>query len=222
MISSRVLRTFGFVGLLALAIPCVSGPTAASTARPEAQVRIAEVVKAITEANRGGRGDEIPTMADDLLRSTDGGRESLLLELVWFIADNPGNETAMATALLIDYYGFTDDEKIEALTPHLDTPDTRFRDATWEVFATIDQPRGVQESVQRVQQLERLLRQTESIPQSESEGARSELDELSRDEIWWIRLYAAAVARSHPDLGPDVAERLRADPDPRVRHAVGD
>jgi len=222
MISSCVLRTFGLVGLLALAIPCVSGPSAASTARPEAQARIAEVVKAIAEANRGGGGDEIPTIADDLLQSMDGGRESLLLELVWFIADNPGNEPAMATALLIDYYGFTDDEKIQALTPHLDTPDTRFRDASWEVFATIEQPPGLRQSVRRVQQLERLLRQTEPIPQSESEGARSELDELSRDEIWWIRLYAAAVARSHPALGPNVAERLRADPDPRVRHAAGD
>lgn len=218
---TRSFRIIALVGLLALALPCMTGLTAASTAQPPVQARIADVVQAIAEVNRGAQGDEMPAMADGLLQLTDGNRESLLLELVWFVADNPGNETAMGAALLIDYYGFADDEKVDALTPHIGSDDGRFRDAVWEVLSTVDQPQGARESVRRVQQLERLLQQPEQASPGESEHAGREIDELSRDETWWIRLYAAYVVRTHPDLGPGVAERLRADPDSRVRLAAG-
>jgi hypothetical protein len=161
-------------------------------------------------------------MADELLKLTDGNRQSLLVELVEFLADNPGNEPAMGAALLIDYYGFTNDEKVEALAPHIGSDDARFRDAVWEILGTIDRPPGVQERVLRVKQLERLLKRTEQTSPHDSKIARKEIEALSLDEVWWIRLYAAHVVRSHPDLGPAVIERLRADPDFRVRDAAGD
>ena len=40
---------------------------------------------------------------------------ALLLQILLYRAGHTGNEPAMATALLVDFYGFTDDEKIEAL-----------------------------------------------------------------------------------------------------------
>jgi hypothetical protein len=221
MNSTRAIRIIAFSGLLALVIPCMTGLAAASTAQPEVQARIAEVVQAIAEANRGGPDEGIPAMADGLLQFTDGNRESLLVELVGFIADNPGNEPAMGAALLIDYYGFTNDEKIEGLTPWIGTDDGRLQDAVWEVLGTVDRPEGVKESVRRVQQLQRMLQQPEQSSPRKSEDARREIAELSGDEAWWIRLYAAYVVRSNPDLEPAVAERLRADPDSRVRHAAG-
>jgi hypothetical protein len=202
---------------LAFVFPCA----AVSAAERSIQPRIAEVVKAIADANRGGGGDEIPAMADELSRLTDGDRESLLLELVRYVASHPGNEPAMGAALLIDYYGFTDDEKIGGLTPHVGTDDARFQDAIWEVLGTVDQPQGARESVRRVQHLEQLLQRAKQASRSESEAMRGEIDELSRDELWWIRLYTAHLVGSRPDLGPDVAERLRADTDPRVRRAAG-
>lgn len=217
----RGIRIIGLVGLLAFVIPGTAESATTSTAERPVQDRIAEVVRAIVEADRGGPGDEIPAMADGLSQLTGGNRESLLLELVRFVAGNPGNESAMGAALLIDYYGFTYDEKIGALTPHVGTDDARLQDTIWEVLGTIDRPQGVQESVRRVQQLERLLLRAAQASPRESENARREIDELSRDETWWIRLYTAHVVRSHPDLGPDAVERLRADPDSRVRRAAG-
>jgi len=221
MNATRPIRIIGLVGLLASAILYTTvSAVPAGTPQPP-QTRIAEVVKAIAEANRGGNGDEIPAMADGLLQLTDGDRESLLLELVQYVAGHPGNESAMGTALLIDYYGFTDDEKIEALTPQIGIGDSRIQDAIWDVLGTVDRPEGARESVRRVQQLERLLLRTEPASPQEADSALREIDELSRDEIWWIRLYIAQLIRSHPDLGSDVAKRLRTDPDPRVRRAAG-
>ena len=221
MNATRPIRIIGLVGLLASAILYTTvSAVPAGTPQPP-QTRIAEVVKAIAEANRGGNGDEIPAMADGLLQLTDGDRESLLLELVQYVAGHPGNESAMGTALLIDYYGFTDDEKIEALTPQIGIGDSRIQDAIWDVLGTVDRPEGARESVRRVQQLERLLLRTEPASPQEADSALREIDELSRDEIWWIRLYIAQLIRSHPDLGSDVAKRLRTDPDPRVVRAAG-
>ena len=221
MNATRAIRIIGFVGLLASAILFLTVSVVPAGTQQPAQARIAEVVKAIAEANRGGNGDEIPAMADGLLQQTDGDRESLLLELVQYVAGHPGNESAMGTALLIDYYGFTDDEKIGALTPQVGTDDSRLQDVIWDVLGTVDRPEGARESVRRVQQLERLLPRAEPATSQESKSARLEIDELSRDKIWWIRLYTAELVRSHPDLGPDLLERLRADPDPRVRQAAG-
>ena len=221
MNATRPIRIIGLVGLLASAILYTTvSAVPAGTPQPP-QTRIAEIVKAIAEANRGGNGDEIPAMADGLLQLTDGDRESLLLELVQYVAGHRGNESAMGTALLIDYYGFTDDEKIEALTPQIGIGDSRIQDAIWDVLGTVDRPEGARESVRRVQQLERLLLRTEPASPQEADSALREIDELSRDEIWWIRLYIAQLIRSHPDLGSDVAKRLRTDPDPRVRRAAG-
>jgi hypothetical protein len=221
MTARRGIRIVALVAVLAFVIPCVTESVAVSAAEQPIQTRIAGVVKAIAEANRGGGGDEIPAMADELSQLTGGDRELLLLELVRYFAGHPGNESAMGTALLIDYYGFTDDEKIEGLTPHVATDDTRFQDAIWELLGTVGQPRGAGESVRRVQHLEQLLQRGKQASPSESESVRSEIDELSRDELWWIRLYTAHLVRSRPDLGPDVVERLRADTDPRVRRAAG-
>jgi hypothetical protein len=221
MNATRAIRIIGFVGLLASAILCVTVSAVPAGTQQSVQSGIAEVVKAIAEANRGGSGDEIPAMADGLLQQTDGDRESLLLELVQYVAGHPGNESAMGAALLIDYYGFTDDEKIGALTPQIGTGGSRIQDVIWDVLGTVDRPEGARESVRRVQQLERTLLRTKPASPQEAESARREIDELSRDEIWWIRLYTAQLVRSHPDLGSEVAERLRADPDPRVGRAAG-
>ena len=221
MNATRAIRIIGFVGLLSSAILCMTVSAVRAGTQQSVQARIAEVVKTIAEANRGGNGDEIPAMADGLLQLTDGDRESLLLELVHYVADHPGNESVMGAALLIDYYGFTDDEKIGALTPQIGTGDSRIQDVIWDVLGTVDRPEGARESVRRVQQLERLLLRTEPASPQEADSARREIDELSRDEVWWIRLYIAQLVRSDPDLGSDVLERLRADPDPRVGRAAG-
>jgi hypothetical protein len=221
MTARRGIRIVVLVGLLAFVSLSVTESIAASPSQQSVQARIAEVVRAIAEANRGGDGGEIPAMADELSRLTDGDRDSLLLELVRYLAGHPGNEPAMGAALLIDYYAFTDDEKIGALAPHVGTDDARLRDAIWEVLGTVDRPQGAGESVRRVQHLDQLLQRVEQNSAPESESARREIDELSRDELWWIRLYTAHLVRSHPDLGPDIAERLRTDTDPRVRRAAG-
>ena len=221
MTATSRIRIVGLAVLLALASPTLMDSVAASAPPQQIQARIAEVVNAIAEANRGGDGGKIPAMADGLSQLTDGDREELLLELVAYVAGHPGNESAMGAALLIDYYGFTDDEKVGGLTPHVGTDDARLQDAIWEVLGTVDRPPGAGESVRRVQDLEQLLRRLEQDPAREADSARREIDALSRDELWWIRLYAARLLRSHPGLGPDVVERLRADTDSRVRRAAG-
>jgi hypothetical protein len=217
----RLIRTLGLACLLALVVPGASEAVEASASHERIQARIAETVKAIGDADRGGDGDRIPAMADELVRLTDGDRESLLVELVKFLAGHPGHESSMGAALLIDYYGFTDQEKVEALTPHIGTDDARMRDLIWEVLGTVDRPQGAHEAVQRVQRLEQLLSRLDHADSGESGSAREEIDRLSRDEIWWIRLYAALAIRSHPDLDGETVERLRSDPDSRVRQAAG-
>ena len=149
-----------------------------------------------------------------------GDHPEVIAKVRQFLADHPGNETAMSAALLIDYYGFSDDEKIEALTPRLEADDARLRDRIWEVLGTVDRPEGAREAVGRVQRLERRLPSVDWSSEVELDEVRQEIEVLSRDEIWWIRLYAAHAVRSHPQLGPGVAERLRDDADPRVRRAV--
>jgi hypothetical protein len=208
--------------LLSVVASCTAESVAEPTPQPAVQAAIAEVVEAIVVADGGAPTDPIAAMADRLQQLTEGDRESLLFQLVLYLAGHPGNEPAMGAALLIDYYGFTAAEKIGGLTPHLGTDDGRLQDAIWEVLSTVDHPQGVRESVERVRQLEQLLPRSESGASGESGSTRRGIDELSRDELWWIRLYAAHVVRTYPKLGSSgVTDRLRADADSRVRHAAG-
>ncbi|HXV75934.1 MAG TPA: hypothetical protein VD788_06390, partial [Candidatus Polarisedimenticolaceae bacterium] len=140
----------------------------------------------------------------------------LLSQLVLYLAAHPGNEPAMGTAVLIDYYGFTDEEKIDALAPHFDSADPRLRDAIWEVLLTVDTPAGARSSVELVRQVEQAL-----DGGAKAVATGDVLATLARDESWWIRLYVAHVARRRPELvRPEVLARLREDEDPRVRRAA--
>ena len=161
------MRLVGLAALLAVAAPC-----AEPTPQGAAQARIEQVVAAIAAANRGGADDEIPAMAEQLQQLMDDDRESLLLQLALYLGTHPGNEQAMGAALLIDYYGFTNEEKIAALAPRLDTEDGRLRHAMWDVLSTVDQPQGAREAVERVQWLERFLPRQEPGGKAELERAR--------------------------------------------------
>jgi hypothetical protein len=49
-------------------------------------------------------------------------------------------------------------------------------------------------------------------------ATQAEIAQLSNHPRWWVRLYAASMVAAHPELGtPDVAKRLEADTDIRVR-----
>lgn len=48
--------------------------------------------------------------------------------------------------------------------------------------------------------------------------AMQQLDLLSRHARWWVRLYVAQIAQSHPELAtPELVRRLKNDTDARVR-----
>ena len=58
----------------------------------------------------------------------------------------------------------------------------------------------------------------EASPQQIEQARLRQLDALSRDKRWWVRLYAAAMVRRHKELRrPDLIERLRRDEHPYVR-----
>jgi hypothetical protein len=81
-------------------------------------------------------------MAEQLQRMMEDDRESVLQQLVLYLVTPRGNEQAMSAALLIDHFDFTDEEKIAALAPYLDTDDGGLRDVMWEVLSTVDRPNG--------------------------------------------------------------------------------
>jgi len=211
------MRLVGLALLLAVAAPCAEPTVSEPTPQPAAQARIEQVVASIAAANRGGPDDEIPAMAEQLQQLMDDDRESLLLQLALYLGAHPGNEQAMGAALLIDYYGFTNEEKVAAFAPHLDTHVGRLRPAMWDVLSTVDP-----EAVERVHRLERYLAREEPVDKLALERARGEVDALSRAAAWWVRLYAARVVRTRPELGsPEVVGRLRSDSHEAVRQAVG-
>lgn len=52
-------------------------------------------------------------------------------------------------------------------------------------------------------------------------AAVQELEKLTRQPQWWVRLYVAEIVLAHPELGPaDVVKRLQEDIDPRVRGSM--
>jgi len=212
------------VALVVCALASLLALVAAADPAPQADVQagIDRTVEAIVTAGRGDTEGEIAGMAEQLHRLTEGDREALLQQLVLYLASHPGNEPAMASALLIDYYGFTAEETVAALAPHAGAQDERLRDAVWELLGTVDRPLGAPDSASRVQQLERRLLHGEQRGGIDLEDARREVAELSRDELWWVRLYAARAVRERPELASSsVLERLRSDADPRVRQVSG-
>lgn len=55
-------------------------------------------------------------------------------------------------------------------------------------------------------------------PDRSTPEANEQFTLLARDDVWWVRLYAAEVARQHAALGtPEERSRLRSDADPAVR-----
>ena len=54
----------------------------------------------------------------------------------------------------------------------------------------------------------------------ESEAA-TQIAKLSKDDAWWVRLYAAEIMRQHPAFRtPELVSRLKDDPDKLVRGAM--
>jgi hypothetical protein len=52
-------------------------------------------------------------------------------------------------------------------------------------------------------------------------GAVAELEKLSKDDLWWVRLYVAEIVRQHPDLANErILERLRNDPNVLVQNTL--
>lgn len=131
---------------LALWLPCaqvaaggaieVPGPDGAT------QQRISQLIDAIVALNRGQTVDDISSSVEALQQSLDGDRESLLRQIVFYRAATPGNEPAMASALLVEVLDFTVQEKIGALVPLLDSADARVLASTRELLSTIDRPAG--------------------------------------------------------------------------------
>jgi len=51
--------------------------------------------------------------------------------------------------------------------------------------------------------------------------AATEIEKLSKDDAWWVRLYAAEIMRQHPAFRtPELVSRLKDDPDKLVRGAM--
>jgi hypothetical protein len=255
--------------LLAIAAPCAGPPVGEPPPQPAAQAQIERLVTTIAGANKGGPGEGIPAMAEQLQLLMDNDREALLLQIVLYLAPGRGNERAMGAALLIDYFSFTSEEKIAALVPHLDTDDGELRAVMWDVLSTVDRPEGGRPNfghyetvlsrsdtapaglirymyevspidalsaaaraygrgdapataVQRAQVLEELRARQEPGGIVDLERAHREIDALSRDADWWVRLYIAHVLRARPDLGsPEIVERLRTDAHELVRDTAG-
>jgi hypothetical protein len=264
--TGRVCKALaGLVVLLATTAPCSAMPAGTPEARPAAQARVESLVMAIVAKNRGEPAADLPAMAEQLQRSMDDDREALLLQLVLYVSAKSGNERMMGAALLIDSYSFTNEERIAALVPHLETDDPRLRDVMWDVLSTVDRPQGGRPdfgpyetvlrasdpapagltrylyevspidaldvmarthaadeasvtAVRRARGLEELRARQEPGAGLGSERARGEIDALSRDAAWWVRLYVAYFLRARPDLGsPVIVERLRSDEHELVR-----
>jgi hypothetical protein len=220
--SIRAIACFALVtALLAVAAPCASDPVPEPVPDPESQAAIERLVATIDEAQRGGSDDTIPPMAEELRRQVRDRGDSLLLQLVIFLAAHPGNETAMGSALLIDYYGFADEEKTAVLTPHVASDDDRLRDAVLETLSTVKHPPEIREHVERMQTIEPLLVGSRAAGSAELDQARHRIDGLSREDAWWVRMYAARAVRLRPELGSSgLVSRLRTDEDPRVRQVA--
>jgi len=51
--------------------------------------------------------------------------------------------------------------------------------------------------------------------------AKAQLERLSKDDAWWVRLYVAEILRQHPAFRtPEMVERLKKDPHELVREAI--
>lgn len=173
-----------------LAAPCAARPVAEPAPHPAAQAEIERVVATIVAANKGGPREQIPEMAGELQRLLDGGRESLLQQLALYMAGRAGNEQAMGAALLIDYYDFTQDEKIAALAPYLDTKDQKLLEALWNVLGTITPKKGEVDELSR-------------------DGS-----------WWVRSYVARVMCRQPDLGSTEIADRLQIDPDERVRKAT--
>lgn len=204
---------------LLVALTALSGAILAAEpqSRADVQTGIGQLVRAITTADRADDAASFVASADRLREIADDDRELLLSQLVLYLATHPGNEPAMGTAVLIDYYDFSDGEKVGALAPLIGADDARVREAVWDVLLTVESPPTARASVERVQEVERSL--ARGAAQAKIADA---IGRLSSDELWWIRLYAAHAVSEHPELAtPDVRARLRSDDDARVRVAAG-
>ena len=131
------------VGLLLTAGAAVqSGKPRIPDPEQVAQQRIGEIVDAIVDANSGQPAPDIEEMAESLRRSIGRNRAQLLRQLWIYRATNPGNESAMSSALLLSYYEFTPSEMREALAPLLEARDATVRSSVLELLTSIDTAHG--------------------------------------------------------------------------------
>ena len=263
------IRVAGLALLLTVAAPCTGRPVAELAPQPAVQVHIEQVIATIAAANRGEPAEDIAAMAEQLQQRIDD-RQSLLQQILLYLADPRGNEETMSAALLLNYYNFTNDERIAAIVPHLDTDHVGLRDIMGEVLSMVDRPDGgrpdfapyeaalaegqrapaglirymysvspidalsatarayadgdsAAETVQQARELAQVRVRRESEETVDLERARREVDALSNDADWWVRLYAAHMVHARPDLGShETVGRLRSDANELVREAVAD
>ena len=129
-------KTLTTVSLLVLAAlpwaPCTASGLEAD-AGVQAQIRA--VMDAIVDEDASAAA-ELET-----LRGL-AGRETILLQLVLFFEASTSTEESMSGALIFHELGFTEQEKLDAILPHLGTENAARREALADVLSTIDRPDG--------------------------------------------------------------------------------
>src|SRR5262245_33971067 len=89
------------------------------------------------------RGDADVTARFDALRDPGiGDRRTVLLQLALYLEGAVGTERSMSGALILQQLGFTPEEKLQAILPHLDTAGPGLRHVFTELLGTIDRPEG--------------------------------------------------------------------------------
>jgi hypothetical protein len=134
MISSRIMTAL-LTGVVLCSV--TFGATPLLERDPDIQERIDAVVTAAVEAP-----DITGQRVEELRQATDGRRETLIVQLALFLSDSTSTEEAMVGASLFHAFGFTADEKLAAVLPHLEAEPDSVRKVLAEILGTIDRPDG--------------------------------------------------------------------------------
>jgi len=121
---------------LALAATGAARGAAGAAGDSDVQAQLRRVVEAIV----GATGDAAARL--DRLTEMAPSRGELLMEIAIFLRGAHGTEEAMGAALVLDQLGFTNEEKIAAVVPHLDTPDAALRRVLYDLLGTVDRLAG--------------------------------------------------------------------------------
>lgn len=130
MISSRATIAL-LTGLLVCSL--AFGATSALERDTEIQAKISAVVAAVTE-----QPDTVEARVQELQHAADGRREAVLVQLALFLSDSDSTEEAMVGASLLHGLGFTAQEKLDAVLPHLETEPASLRKVMAEILGTVD------------------------------------------------------------------------------------